>query len=149
MRRPVFRLQRALQFALLRENQKKQQVASGLQRISFLNKYLARLDGQLREAIVQSRAVHTLAGDAHRQSIQPTLDEQKRLGILLEEELEALTKRRRELIHLSQRRRSLESLKEKKQKEFRSEADRKEQKRLDEWVSMERGRAVAGEKDRE
>ncbi len=132
MRGFVFRLQRALRFSLLRENQKKTQVAAGLQRVLFLEKYILKLEKSLRTALEVSRqAVHELGAEAHRQAIVPALDERKRISKLLMEEREGLKQRQTELARLSQRRRSLESLREKHLADFKLETSRKEQKRID------------------
>lgn len=145
----VFRLQRALRFALLRENQKKAQIANGLKRISFLKKYLGQLDSKLQTALAQSHSeFHSLLGAAYRQSIIPTMEESKRLKLLLQEEFDAIEARKKELAHLSQRRRSLEALEEKQSAEFRLDRSRKEQKRIDETVNLARARAVSQGKDR-
>ncbi len=141
MRKFAFRLQRALRFALLRENQKKTQVASSLQRIRFLEKYLSRLAGEVRTAVEQShRDIHSLSAEAHRRAIVPKMDEEKRIENLLQEEKQALQERQGELVRLSQRRRSLESLREKRKQEFRLERSRYEQKTIDEMAGSRRSR---------
>lgn len=143
MRGFVFRLQRALRFALLRENQKKTQVAAGLQRVIFLEKYVAKLEKNLRTALEISRqAVNDLGADAHRQAVVPTLDERKRISKLLLEERDGLKQRQQELGRLSQRRRSLESLREKHLAEFKLEATRKDQKRIDGFTVQNEFRKV-------
>ena len=144
MRKFAFRLQRALQFALLRENQSKKKVAATLQRMAFLEKYSTKLEERLKAAIEWSnRAVNTLEGDAHRQAILPTMDESKRIGVLLEEEKEALKAAQDELIRQSRRRRSLESLREKRQSDFRKDEARREQKKIDDMVSLGQARKLA------
>lgn len=145
MRRFVFRLQRALRFALLRENQKKAQIASALQRIQFLQQYLDRLDSQIRQAVSKSSLFHTLEGEAHRNAVPQSIEEHKRLTGVLSEERGALETRRTELARLSQRRRSLESLKEKRRADFRVEQSRAEQKQIDDIVSGRRGQDLLEE----
>ncbi len=150
MRKFAFRLERALRFALLRENQTKTQIAGILQRISFLDKYTAKLETKIRTAIeVSTRAVNTLEGDAHRHSIVPTMEENRRIAALRVEEYEALDKKQKALIRLSQRRRSLESLKEKRIAEFRLDRTRKEQKAIDDFVQLRRARGIASQGDRD
>ncbi|MBY0371876.1 hypothetical protein K2X33_14420 [bacterium] len=147
MRRFRFRLQRALQFASLRENQKKAQIANALQRIRFLDKYLVQLDSKVLACLEASRReVNTLSAQAHHQAIVPALDEIKRAKALLIEEREALAQRQAELIRLAQRRRSLESLKEKRVQEFKQDTSRREQKAIDNAASLVRG--WQGEKGR-
>lgn len=141
MRRFSFRLQRALDFALLRENQKKKVVARALQRISFLKKYTVQLETKIRTAIETSnRAIGTLEADAHRQSVLPTIEESRRIQGLLGEEEKELHTQQEALVRLSQRRRSLESLREKRMDDFKLDRSRAEQKRIDENVSLKRDR---------
>ncbi len=146
MRKFKFRLERALRFAGLRENQKKTQVAATLQRIRFLDKYIVKLDSKLQQALeISSREVNTLQGEAHRQSVVPTMDELKRMQKLLVEEKAALETQKQEMNKLSQRRRSLESLREKHMADFKLSETRAEQKRIDDMVSVRTARALTSE----
>ncbi len=143
MRGFQFRLHRALRFALLRENQKKGQVANARKRIAFLEKYLAQLSAKIRTSFAESnKAIHGLSAEAHRQAIVPAIEESKRLTVLLAEEYEAIDERKKELVHLSQRRRSLEALEEKQAAEFKLERSRRDQKKIDEAVNLTRNRQI-------
>jgi flagellar biosynthesis chaperone FliJ len=138
-----FRLQRALRFSLLRENQKKAQIAAGLQRTVFLERYLAQLEKGAAVALaLSSRSFHSLEAEAHRQSIVPALLERRRMESLLAEEREFLTIRQLELKRLSQRRRSLESLSEKHRSIFLVERSRDEQKAIDDAFNLTRNREM-------
>jgi flagellar export protein FliJ len=143
MRGFVFRLQRALRFSILREDQKKSQIANALKRITFLETYLKKLAMQMRTALQQSHeSVNSLESEASRQWIVPNLEESKRLSALLVEEKQALEERKKELVRLSQRRRSLESLQEKQRGDYRVEKSRREQKKVDEIVNLNRARSI-------
>jgi flagellar biosynthesis chaperone FliJ len=144
MRNFKFRLQRALRFSLLRENQKKAQIAAGMQRMGFLKLYLEQLDRRLKTALSKGHEeFQSLEGQAHRQAVVPTLEESRRMDVLLKEESDYMAQRQKELRHLSQRRRSLESLKEKHLQKFRLESTRAEQKSIDDAVSLKQAREIA------
>src|SRR5690606_27214989 len=131
-------LQRSLRLALLRENQEKQQVAAVLLRIAYLDKYLNRLESNVRAAIEKSyHDVGSLEAEAHRQSVVPTMTEKRRIEGLLVEEKEGLELRQRELVHLARRRRSLESLRERRAAEFRVVKNRDDQKKQDDWMTTQ------------
>lgn len=135
MKRFVFKLERALRFALLRENQKKQQIAAALQRIAFLQKYSLQLKSKLAtDLAAASFGVHSVQAEAGRLAAVPSVQEKKRVEGLLEDERAALSDRQRELMHLSQRRRSLESLREKMEAGHRQQESRREQKQVDEAI---------------
>lgn len=150
MRKFAFRLHRALRFAWLKENQKRTQVANALQRIRFLEKYETQLNSRISVALGTSySALNTLAGDAHGQAILPAVDERRKIVSLIAEENAALLDRQKELIRLSQRRRSLESLREKKAREFRIENSRREQKIIDDTVSLSKAQKNFAEESEE
>ncbi len=138
-----FRLQRALRFSLVRENQKKAQIAAGLQRIGFLERYLTQLEKKAATALALSAAsFHSLEAEAHRQSIVPALEERRRMESLLAEEKDFMATRQLELKRLSQRRRSLESLSEKHRGIFVVERSRAEQKTIDDAFNLNRNREM-------
>lgn len=143
MRAFRFRLQRALRFSLIRENQKKAQIAAGLQRMGFLERYLSQLERKATAALALSTiSFHSVEAEAQRQSIVPALEERRRMEALLLEEKEFLAKRQTELKRLSQRRRSLESLSEKHRATFLVERSRAEQKSIDDAFNLTRNREM-------
>lgn len=143
MRAFKFRLQRALRFSLVREKQKKAQIAGGLQRLKFLERYLAQLEKKATTALELSTAsFHSLEAEAQRQSVVPTLEERRRMEALLAEEKEFLATRQLELKRLSQRRRSLESLSEKHRASFIVDRSRAEQKSIDDAFNLTRNREM-------
>lgn len=136
-----FRLEKVLHFVKLRETVKKMEVSAITQRIRFL-------EGRRQTLQENIRALLARQGEApngefqYFQTSKVTLDvkDLSQLDVVIRQEQVALERRKNDLARLFQRRRALESLKDKKEREFRTEQGHKQQAQLDEIFSLSRGK---------
>ena len=128
-----FKLQRALDFAHMRERRKQNQLHASEQRERILGHYLLETREKLRAMLGR------LSGDPTSpmatflaRSIESNNADVHRLEISVDEEKNAQVRLKQELIRLVMRRKALETLKEKKYADHRFEQRVREQKTLDE-----------------
>ena len=136
-----FRLEKVLHFVKLRETVKKMEVAAITQRLRFMKQRQEVLQENIRTML--SRQSETPNGEWQYFQTNKVAVDVKELGqleVAVRKEEVALERRRNDLNRLFQRRKALESLKEKKEKEFRMEQTHKQQNQLDEIYQMNRSR---------
>lgn len=128
-----FRLQKALDFAHMRERRKQNQINASQQREKILIYYLEQARGQVRNSLqrLSSDPVSPIVTVLY-QAIEAANEDGKRLEGSLAEERAAQVKLKGELIRLVMRRKALEALKEKRYADHRLAERRHEQKVLDE-----------------
>jgi flagellar biosynthesis chaperone FliJ len=128
-----FRLQKALDFAHMRERRKQNQINSSQQREKILIHYLEQSRSQVRNSLKRLSAdpVSPIVTILY-QAIEVANEDGKRLEGTLAEERAAQVKLKGELIRLVMRRKALEALKDKRYADHRLAERRHEQKILDE-----------------
>jgi flagellar export protein FliJ len=132
-----FRLQKALDFAHMRERRKQNQINASQQREKILIYYLDQARSQVRSSLQRLSAdpVSPIVTVLY-QAIEVANEDGKRLEGTLAEERAAQVKLRGELIRLVMRRKALEALKEKRHADHRLAERRHEQKIIDEVSSV-------------
>lgn len=128
-----FKLQRALEFAHMRERRKQNQLNASKQRERILGHYLIEAREGVRSMLAR------LSGDPVApmasflsKSVESTNADAKRLEVSVEEEKQAQVKLQAELVRLVMRRKALETLREKKYADHRVAQRLHDQKILDE-----------------
>lgn len=128
-----FRLEKALQFAHLKEVTKKGEYAAAVQRVGELKERHHLLAANQR-AFLELAGRHPDMARAHYQNtkIRADLVELRKLEQAVANEQTAADKIRVELGRLAMRRKALESLRERRYQEYRVGETRHEQNRIDE-----------------
>jgi len=136
-----FRLEKILHFVKLRETVKKMEVSAITQRLRYLDSRRTSLEENIRAML--SRQGEAPNGEfQYFQTNKVSLDvkDLAQLEVVIRQENVQLERRKGDLARLFQRRRALESLREKKEKEFRTEQGHKAQAQMDEAFQLSRGK---------
>lgn len=128
-----FRLEKALQFARLKEETKKSEVAAALKRVTELKERHLALSASQREMLKIAAQRMDLAHAPYQSAkIRADIADLKRLEGAIANEQRMAEKYRAELARLAMRRKALESLREKRRDDFRVKETRREQAAIDE-----------------
>ena len=135
-----FRLEKGLHFLRIRETTKKMEIVSVQKRIQLLESKHTRLESTMREMLTQ-QTTHWSAAMTfyHTRKIALDAKELREVEERIMAERAHLQKKKDELNQLMLRRKGLESLKEKKQAEFRVLENRRQQHRLEDIHSARKG----------
>lgn len=132
-----FRLERVLHIIRLRETVKKMEVSAQMKRVEAMLRRCEKLRSEMQLLLSRVPAEMEFAPYAMAQ-VQTNAEEVVKLQQLIDEENEILAKRKAELSRLFMKRKAAESLREKRLKEFQTDENRGEQKRLDEIAARRR-----------
>jgi flagellar export protein FliJ len=143
-----FRLQRALDFAHMRERKKQNQLNASLQREKILFHYLDETRNKLRESLTRmNQLAGTPLAAVLAQAVETGNEDARRLEQTIQEEKQAQAKLKQDVLKLVMRRKALETLKEKRHADFRIEQRVHDQKLLDEVSTINWQRVKHGAKE--
>jgi flagellar export protein FliJ len=129
-----FRLARVLRYVELREREKKTEVAVLIRELENLQLKKDAVESETRRLLMIVTDVNLLKHNAER--VLLTRTEISKLDTKMVHVKESLELKQFELAGLGMRKKGLESLREKREKEFRLEENRRAQTRLDEAYRM-------------
>lgn len=128
-----FRLERALQFARLKESSKKAELASAIQRTDELQQQHVALAASQHQLLqTASRFVDLARAPYQNAKVRADMLDLQRLEQAISQEKGRTEKLKQDLGRLAMRRKALESLREKRQQDFRVSENRREQHAIDE-----------------
>lgn len=135
-----FRLEKVLHFVRLKETVKKMEMSAASQRVAFIRHRIEELSTGLRDLLGKFHA-QTSSEWAHYHTTKIAFDSKEigKLEKVLANEIQAMEKIKRELERIFRKKKALESLREKREQEFRVQENRRQQKILDDAHQMTAG----------